>query len=333
LDPGANVQVVGRLVALGGAGAAGVEVALSRGNGNLCQEPLEPVAQGVTDADGRYEFFLRGRDTQLDGLARCFRVEPAPAPDGSRVRAELLFQVTRPVVPPVLHAPFELLPSTRDDGAVALAFRDFANEAGGGALKLRVRDASGQSAWETEAPAPGVVLDGPLLEDLAGLTARLQLERDVDGDKTRVALAWESATVPLGGAADMVPVSRGASCAFGGEPGCPLTDGALRPVGATADNLAVSLVFTAPVVPAELVVRALQTWSVPRTVEVMGTSASGMPVVLGSLGREGGLGAFHRVPLTPGGEPVSRLTVRWLDQAGQPVNVTGLAEVSVFGAP
>jgi hypothetical protein len=333
LDPSANVQVVGRLLAPGGTGAAGVEVALSRSSGNLCEEPLEAVAQGVTDAEGRYGFFMRGADTQLDGLARCFRVAPAPAPDGTQARAELLFQVTRPVVPPVLHARFDVAAEVADAGTVALSFRDCSQEAGGGTLRLLVRDAAGQSAWEVDAPVPGAALDGALLEDFAGLAAQLRMDRDAAAEKTQVELSWESRPLPLGVAMDVVPLSRGAACSFGGEPGCPLTDGSLRAVGATADNLAVTLEFSSPIVPAEIVVRGLRTWAAARQLEVTGTTDEGLPVALGSLVRDGAFGPFHRVSLTPGGGPVGRLSLRWLDEGGQAVNVTGLAEVSVFGAP
>ncbi|MEN9800340.1 MAG: hypothetical protein RL653_4037 [Pseudomonadota bacterium] len=333
LEPGANVQVVGRLVALGGTGAGGVDVALSRSRGNLCQEPLEPVAQGVTDEDGRYGFFLRGSDTQWDGLARCFRVAPGPTGEGTLARAEMLFQVTRPVVPPLLHAPFDLEVGEADGGSVAVSFRDFSQEAGGGVLRLLVRDAAGEPAWEADGPAPMGELDGALLEDFAGLTAQVRLEREGTAEKTQVALAWESPPVALGVGVDRVPVSRGAACSFGGEPGCPLTDGTLRAVGATADNLSVTLDFASPVSPAEIVVRGLRTWATPRRLEVTGATAAGLPVLLGTLGPDGGLGAFHRVSITSSVEPVWRLSLRWLDEGGQAVNVSGLSEVSVFDTP
>ena len=332
LDPAANVQVTGTLLAPGGAGAAGVEVVLSRSAGNLCEGTLEAFARSTTDVDGQYRFFLRGSDTQLNALARCFRVAPGPAPDGTQVTAELLLQVTRPALPPLLQGAFSLSPRQEDPGIVRLGFVDLRAEAGGGQLTLELADGAGQLAWQWEGPATTTELDGRLLEDFSPLGARLRLERRADGDKTEVALRWESPPVLLAPGHE-VPLSRGASCSFGGEPGCPLTDGMLQPVGATADNLSVALALAAPAVPDELVVRGFKAWTRARTLELSGTTAAGVSTVLGNWSPEGGFGGFHRVKLGTGGEPVSILSLRWLDEAGQPVPVTGLSEVSVFGAP
>lgn len=332
LSPDALVSLTGRVERPGGTGDPSVEVVLSRSGGNLCTGTLTPFATATTDADGRYAFELRGADTQAGDLARCFRVAPAPAADGSTGWAELLLQVTQPVVPPLPRWAWNLSAEPGAGGDERFTFEDLRAAQGAGTARLQLSDGTGQLAWEVREPVPGTALDAALLEDFTGLRARLAWDRVLDGQKTSVDLSFQSAevTVPRGG---RLPVSRGAACSFGGAAVCPLTDGALGRAAATADNLGVTLQLPGLVVPGDLVLRGVETASGAARLEVTGVTPAGAVLPLGGLSAEEPLGAFERTPLASGGQPVVSVTVRWIDRSGAAVPVTGLSEVSVFGTP
>jgi hypothetical protein len=245
------------------------ELSLERSSGSACLI-VAAFAKPSTDAQGAFTSNLTGADSQNGDVARCFRLALPAGAKGAAVWADFLVQVTDVKVPTLQQWNGAVSASAAAAGA-EFKYTDLSGTHGLNGLDYTVEARAGNgTVWMVEKAASPVAFSDYVLEDFT-VTATAIASTPVKGSGTTFTLRYQTdaTTLPL---RTLVPVSRGAACAYTGAPAvCPLTDGKTDRVQFAAGIPDVTVTLATAKVLKKAVLRGAQ-FSAPATVVLEGSA-------------------------------------------------------------